>query len=409
MARLKILVSAYACRPGMGSEPGVGWNVVKALAKHHDIWVFTRTDNRPALEAELAKNPIDGLHCIYFDLLGVKLWERSLYAVHLNYYLWQLQAYFVARQLLQQIDFDIIHHVTYVRYSSPSFLALLPVPFVWGPVGGGETAPKRFWQDFDLRGKFYEALRNFARFLGEYDPFVRMTARRSCIAYATTEATAHRLKAIGCRNVKVLSQVGLSSEEIAPPSDTLVNQPLIRFISVGRFLHWKGFHLGLAAFAQADLPPDAQYWLVGEGPEEVKLRTLATELGITAQVQFFKQMPRSELLSLYSQCLTLIHPSLHDSGGFVCVEAMAMGCPVICLDLGGPAVQVTAETGFKVAAHAPDQAIIELAHVLARFANEPGLRTQMGQAGQQHVQQFYQWETKAALFSQVYQDYAVKK
>ena len=49
----------------------------------------------------------------------------------------------------------------------------------------------------------------------------------------------------------------------------------------------------------------------------------------------------------------LIHPSLHDSGGWVCLEAMAAGRPVICLDLGGPGLQVTEKTGIKVKASTP--------------------------------------------------------
>ena len=36
---------------------------------------------------------------------------------------------------------------------------------------------------------------------------------------------------------------------------------------------------------------------------------------------------------------------------------MAAARPVLCLDLGGPATQVTAETGFKVAAPDPEQAV----------------------------------------------------
>jgi hypothetical protein len=30
--------------------------------------------------------------------------------------------------------------MVYATYKMPSFLALLTVPFVWGPVGGGESA-----------------------------------------------------------------------------------------------------------------------------------------------------------------------------------------------------------------------------------------------------------------------------
>ena len=64
----------------------------------------------------------------------------------------------------------------------------------------------------------------------------------------------------------------------------------------------------------------------------------------------------------------LVHPSLHDSGGWVCLEAMAAGKPVICLDLGGPGEQVTRETGFKIPALDPDQAVKDMARAMAVLA-----------------------------------------
>ena len=42
MERKKILVSAYGCEPGRGSEAGVGWNWVLQLAKEYELYVITR-------------------------------------------------------------------------------------------------------------------------------------------------------------------------------------------------------------------------------------------------------------------------------------------------------------------------------------------------------------------------------
>jgi len=389
----------------MGSEPGVGWNISKELAKHHEIWVLTRSDNRPMIEAELEKNPIAGFNFIYCDLPGVSWWKKGLQGVHLHYYLWQISAYFNARRLHDQVGLDIVHHVTYVRYSSPSFLAFLPIPFVWGPVGGGEVAPKAFWEDFSFRGKFYEILRKLAHQLGEFDPFTRLTAQRSFVVRATTEDTAKRLCSIGATNVQIISESGLSQHEIAcllecAPSNTTP----VRFISMARLLHWKGLHLSLQAFSQADLPENTEYWILGEGPERERLQVLAEKLGITDRLKFWGRLPRNETLEKLRQSHVLVHPSLHDSGGWVCLEAMAAGRPVICLDLGGPAIQVTEKTGFKVSAQEPKQAIAGIAEAMALLAHDSALRLQMGQEGQHHVKESYSWEAKAILLSQVYQE-----
>jgi glycosyltransferase involved in cell wall biosynthesis len=405
---MKVLLSAYSCEPGQGSERGLGWDVAKAVAKYHEVWVLTRPDEgRETIEAELTRNPDLNLHFVYFNLpiLG-GCWKWGFGLMQLHYYFWQIQAYLVGRRLHQQIDFDLAHHVTFVKYSRPSFLCLLPIPLVWGPIGGGEFAPPAFWQDFSLKNKIYEASRLLASWVFESDPFVRLTARRSYIAKATTEDTAKRVLRLGAKNVQVDLAIGLSSEEIA----TLANQNrsggAIRFISIGRLLHWKGFHLGLQAFAEAGLP-DAEYWIVGDGPERQKLQNLAESLGVSHQVTFWTALPRQETLKKLSECIGLIHPSLHDSGAGVCLEAMAAGCPVICLDLGGPAVQVTEETGFKVTAVTPKQAIRDLATAIAQLAISTDLRHRMSEAGRKRVNEVFSWDVKGLAFASLYEEIRV--
>ena len=401
MKALKILISAYACRPNMGSEPGVGWHLVKELAKHHQVWVLTRSENRPAIESELAQQPMPNLNFVYCAPPFVAAWLPPAHVPH--YYFWQIGAFFAAKKLMQAVAIDLIHHVTYVRYSTPSFLALLPQPFIWGPVGGGEVAPKAFWPDFSFQAKLYEYLRTIAHQIGALDPFTRMTARRSLLARAPPQDTAHQLHAIGATAVEVYSESGLSAEEIQqlsecpPPPDTS-----IRFISMARLLHWKGLHLSIQAFATARLPDSAEYWILGEGPEKANLQNLAQKLGVGDRVKFLGRLPRPETLRHLSQCHVLVHASLHDSGGWVCLEAMATGRPVICLDLGGPSIQVTDQTGVKVPAHTLDQTVDGLSNAMTRLAADANLRTQMGQAGQQRVQEQFSWEVKGRALTQLY-------
>lgn len=408
---MKILLSAYSCEPGKGSERGVGWNVAREVAKYHEVWVLTRPDeSREAIEAELKRNPAPNIHFVYFTL---PFWQDSLRwgqsgAMQLHYYLWQIQAYFVGRKLHREIGFDVAHHVTFVRYSSPSFISFLPIPFLWGPVGGGESAPLKFWADFTWKNKIYETLRWIWRAIGEFDPFALLTAKGSTIAYATTEETAQRLRSLGAYHIEKLSESGISHLEIEQLSQCPfpVGSP-VRFINIARLLHWKGIHLGLQAFAQANLP-DAEYWILGEGPELERLQTLAIDLGIAHQVKFWGMLSREEVLVKLGQCIALIHPSLHDSGGWVPLEAMAAGRPVVCLDLGGPAELVTLEVGIKILAHTPEQAIADMSEAMIKLAENRDLCLQMGQQGQQRVKDYYSWEAKGKRFAQVYKSVAAK-
>jgi len=405
--RLKVLISAYACRPGEGSEPSIGWETVRQVVKYHDVWLLTRANNQPSLNAELAQRPLPGLQVIYLDLPAwARWWNYKQIGVQLHYYIWQILGFFVAYPLHRKISFDLVHHVTYVKYWSPSFLALLPIPFIWGPVGGGEECPASFRSTFSWRGRLTETARDVARWLAERDPFVLITARRSAIARGTTQETAACLEKLGAKTVQIYSQVGMSPEQLSELAHCKTSSASpIRFISVGRLLPWKGFHLGLQAFALAksQLPDSAEYWLVGDGVERQRLQDLAEKLGIRDKVYFKGKLSRQETLQCVGDCLALVHPSLHESGGMVCLEAMAAGCPVICLELGGPAVQVTSKTGIKVSAIVPEQSVQELAEAMVFLASNPEQRLQLGQAGQHHAQEHYSWERKGEELSSLYQ------
>jgi len=403
--RLRVLVSAYSCLPGRGSEPGVGWNSVKSLAAHHDLWVLTRENNRSAIDEELALRPIERLNFLYYDSpKWLCWWKKGSRGVQLYYYLWQLGAIGVARKAHQEIGFDLGHHVTFVKYWVPSFLAFLDIPYLWGPVGGGESTPRGFHKTFNWRGKIYEWQRSTARFLAHLDPLVRLTAKRASLAIATSAETADAVKRLKVKRCKIMTQVGLTEEELSffdrfEPDNNAGKY----FLSIGNLLHWKGFHLGLEAFAQAKtLHQSHEYWFIGDGPQRRSLQKMAGELGVADRVRFLGKIPRQQVLQHLKGCIALLHPSLHESGGFVCAEALAAGTPVICLDHGGPGVLVPPNGGVLVEATNPTDVIKKISEAMANIFNSVDLKKKLGKAAQQHANKNLGWEEKAKMFSKLY-------
>jgi hypothetical protein len=55
---MKVLISAYACNPFRGSEEGVGWGWVTAIARSHDVCVLTADYHREDIEKALAEDPV---------------------------------------------------------------------------------------------------------------------------------------------------------------------------------------------------------------------------------------------------------------------------------------------------------------------------------------------------------------
>ena len=145
---LRILLSAYACEPGRGSEPGVGWNwAVTLAAQGHKVWVLTRTNNKQSIEAAVAlldRSVRDNLHFVFHDLpRWARWWKKGGRGVHLYFSLWQLTLLSVAKKLAQEVQFDVAHHLTFGVWRQSSHLYKLNVPLIFGPVGGGESAPWR--------------------------------------------------------------------------------------------------------------------------------------------------------------------------------------------------------------------------------------------------------------------------
>ncbi|MGB8802816.1 MAG: glycosyltransferase [Candidatus Acidiferrales bacterium] len=346
------------------------------------------------------------VHWIYLDLpRWASFWKKGQRGVRLYYSLWQLAAYWKARELHRAVHLDLTHHVTFVNYWLMTFLPFLPLPFVWGPVGGGESTPSSFRGFLSVRGRIYEAAREVARALGELNPIVRLSARRATIALATTRDTEQRLRRLGCKNVSVFTQASLPPEEIHQfaeiPSRT--DAPF-RVVSMGRLVHLKGFELGLRAFARFHANfPESEYWLIGDGPERKRMERLALTLGVSQATRFWGMMPRERAITALSQCDVLLFPTLHDSGGCVSVEAMAAGRPVICLDLGGPALQVTEATGIKVPAITTDQVVTDLASAIEQLAVDPERRSKLGEAGRLRIDQEFNWEHKGEQLARLYE------
>src|SRR5206468_2173623 len=135
--------------------------------------------------------------------------------------------------------------------------------------------------------------RDLARKLAGLDPLLRATMRRASVVAAATEETKNVVEGLGASRVTVEPQLGISDEELDffARLPTRAEKPF-RVISIGRLLHWKGFHLGLQAFARFHrVCPESEYWVVNDGPEAGALKKLTADLGIADRVIFWGRLP----------------------------------------------------------------------------------------------------------------------
>lgn len=376
---MKLLVSAYACEPGKGSEPAVGWNWVQALVRRgYEVHVITRSNNRENIEGALASQQ-PGLTFHYHDLsASARRWKHRRGGIYLYYLLWQWGAYRLAKRLHVRERFDRVHHVTFVSYRQPSFMGRLGIPFIFGPIGGGETMPHRLLRTLSLRGRTSEAIRNLGGKFIALDPLMHSTFSRAVTIACTTAETVARIPRRYRSKCVVQLAIGIDEAEIVVARCEPPRPP--RLLYVGRLLYWKGLHLAFRALAQARISvPEIRMKVVGAGEDRAWLESEARAAGVMDLLEWISSTPHDEIVREYHESICLVFPSLHDSGGMVVLEALAAGLPVVCLDLGGPGTIATPECALIVPARqaAPQDIVRALADAMVRMVGDVQLRARL--------------------------------
>lgn len=401
---MRILLSAFACSPGVGSDMAVGWGWAEELAAQgHQVVVITRAENRHRIEQALLHTPMLNLHFEYYDDPGLaRVLKRISSRNHLYYYFWQWGAYRLAQFLHDKEKFDVVHHVTWVSIRQPSFMGKLGIPFIFGPVAGGESAPYKLRNGYGLRQWLRDLLRDFANALVKFDPFLKLTFERASRIVVTSEETRQLIH--DRYRSKTITRLAIATSPFGSQPDVnntdlrRASADCMRLLFVGRFLDWKGMHLGLVAMAKLlKQYPDARLTMVGSGMAEQGWRTLAAELGIGDCVEWISWMKQEDLPQLYRSHDVFLFPSLQDSGGLVVLEAMSFGLSVVALDLGGPGSIVDETCGIVVPAKEGSKLdVIEgLSGACKLLAGDESLRQRLSAGALQRVKHF-QWSQLVA-------------
>lgn len=333
--RPRVLISAYACGPSDESEASAGWSFARAAAVEHDVWLITRRRFEAGITEALADDPdlAGHLNVRYTELSDRFLAaKRQPWDVYWYYALWQRKVAKVAADLHAEVGFDVAHHVTFASDWLPCGLrSIADVPVVWGPVGGATYLPWRLIRWLGWRNVPGELARSILTPLARRawgDPM----AKRAATVLAQNPEVANRFGY--ARRVVAEANAALSPREAGRPP-IRKSAGMKRAIFVGRIVGWKGGRLAVAALAQ----PAAVDWTLeffGAGRDMRPVQALAERLGVADRVTFHGHRPRAQILEAFDTADAMLFPSMHDSAGWVAAEASAAGCPVVCLDMGGP-------------------------------------------------------------------------
>lgn len=253
-----------------------------------------------------------------------------------RYCSWQWRAAAELRHIEKTDSIDVAHHVTFASDSMPTALLASRAPVrIWGPVGGAAPILPGIFRYLTPKG----AAREIARWVGT--GILRRTTGRLVARHATrvlvvNDEVRRRVERTAS-SVEICSSIAIIPAQIdqvkAHHHAASFNNDLRTAVFAGRLLDWKGLLLAV------DTMQFASGWrllVVGAGPHLSAAQQRAERSGVEDRVEFIGRISRSELFGLYTEADALLFPSFHDAEGWVVAEASAFGCPVVCLDVGGP-------------------------------------------------------------------------
>ncbi len=171
-------------------------------------------------------------------------------------------------------------------------------------------------------------------------------------------------------------------------------------LSVGNLYHYKGHDLVLKALPQIIKEfPDVVYRIVGDGPEEGRLKALVQELDLTNHVVFMGRLPHIQALEHMAGCDIFVLPSWNEAFGVVYLEAMGLGKSVIgCRGEGVEDIVEDGQTGYLVEPRSTES----LARTIIQLLKNDAASTRVAAAARDKVLSSFTWEQNARQYMDLY-------
>jgi glycosyltransferase involved in cell wall biosynthesis len=185
---------------------------------------------------------------------------------------------------------------------------------------------------------------------------------------------------------------GLQSVKVQPP----------RILYAGNLVPSKGVDLLLSAAAELTRR-DVKYQLkiLGQGPAQKQLQSLAESLRIGSQVTWAPFVPQTQMPAEYGASTVTVLPTRGQAEGLglTLVEALLAGSAVVGTPAGGiPEVVRHEETGLL--ARAGDAA--DMADQLQRLLTDQELRIRLSRAGREYALRTYSPDVTVERFLEIY-------
>jgi glycosyltransferase involved in cell wall biosynthesis len=229
----------------------------------------------------------------------------------------------------------------------------------------------------------------------------RSTYRNAAAIIAGSSHTYNEFAAYREKLFFVPGENGINPSLCASVSRSLQRSDKLELIFVGGLVPYKACDLALRAAASLLQTNRARFTVVGDGPEQAGLEQLTRSLRIEKVVTFCGSLRHDEVIRRLGAVDVLVFPSVHEFGGGVVFEALAMGAVPVVVDFGGPGDIVNPAVGFKVPLTNEHDVVAQIEKVLAKVADDPDLLEQLRQRGMHYAREYLSWDGKAQLVTQI--------
>lgn len=253
----------------------------------------------------------------------------------------------------------------------PSYVVRHPNKVVW--------LVHQFRQAYELRGTRFSdfgALPEDPEVVERIRAMDRRALGEARRVFTISQNTANRLK----------HHLGLEGEALYPPpslGDRLLKGPFGDYVlSVGRLNPMKRTGLLVEAIAACSEP--VRGVIVGTGPEEGALRHRIEQLGIGERVELVGSANDDELLELYRSALAVYYAPFDEDYGYVTIEAMRSGKPVVTMEDSGGVLEFVRDGANGAVVSANDHRAV--ARQIDAWSRQPEQAERLGKVGMKTVE-----------------------
>ena len=356
-----ILINAYACSPGMGSEPGMAWNWCVNLAKYCELHIITEGEFRKKIEAELPTLPQGKNMHFYYNPVSEEIrrmcWNQGDWRFYFHYNKWQQKTLAIAKQIIKEQNIDIVHQLNMIGFREPGYLWKLDKPFIWGPTNAKEAFPTAYLDDANWRKSLFIKTKNFINKTQlQFATRVHKAVQKASFVIAASTDSANALKKYFQCNPILINESGCNVTNNNPVHNFEGKQTL-ELLWVGRFIFTKQLKLALKSLAACENKNIKLHIVGGTIEEEAPFKKLSEKLMIKEQCIWHEKISHDKVQALMQQCDLFFFTSIAEGTPHVILEAFNNSLPVLCFNTCGQGDCVNDKVGLKIELSNPQQSI----------------------------------------------------